>query len=289
MHRRVVRFRAAVLPELLIGTLLTLCLLPIALVLALIANALGAPVPGFDELIDRAWQAHHELILIARDGQGEVAQETVFRPADEAEADRIFARALAEAAALGVPLVETRDGTQTLAVWAAGRPLAEPEGGPDAEWLRQTAENGGYTVTSDEDGLTVTARTPHTPPAAALVMLLLITPFALPFARGRERLWDLVCDLRGLPPETLTLRADAAGLALSRARFGAVRQRALSPRAGLLGLRVLAIPSYGDKVEDRSAALHVRGDPSFSVILPGTDEAVEAARALLARALVERG
>lgn len=285
IHRRVVRFRPAVIVELLIGSLLTFCILPLAVALLLVAHALGLDLPGFDELLERAFPAVHELLLQRFDAAGKLAGEERFTPRDAAEGEALFQQALARAAEAGLPLLERVEG-EVRASWDPQRPLAEPAGGPDTAELLSRARAAGYTVQVEGGTLRLQADKAPVPAAAAVVMLVLASPFAVWFPHGRARLQDLVQDLRGAPPERLTLQADAGGLRLRRERFGALREEQAWARERIAALGILALPSYGDRVRPTDEQLTVRGVPDAAIRLPGPREGWEAVRALLVRALV---
>lgn len=276
-HGRERRLRPMFFVELLLACALTACLLPLAILLFVVVNALtGGQLFDVEDVLRRAYTEHHVLTLVGPDGAR--LQLTLDEEAQEAA---VMARLLGAVAARRLVLVEQLAGEAApVTVWDGAAPGRVRQDDPDD--AASAAEAEGWTVTRAEGALRLSAVAPPRPKLVAALLLSFGLPFLwwTPAQRAARR--ALLADWRGEPGERTTLTVSAEALTLTWSR-GAWEESLTVPRAALLGLAYQASLSVGEPVERRGPRLRLF--TPTQVHTASTAAPLDRAQVLLRRAL----
>lgn len=257
-HVRRSRFRWLVLVELVLFCAAFLCLLPVAVVAAVVLGVDELPIP---ELKGRFFYHWHEVEVEVLGADGARLHRVAFTPGGSEEGQAAVAAVLAAADANGLVVIETiRAGAVTpVEVWFGGQPLlAHPEARHE-ERAAGLLALGGLEVEDGGDVVTVTRGEAPTGRLVAWVRLLLLWPFAVWTARGRADLAEAWLDARGVGPgrEVVEVRAD--GLAARRLRDDRPTWEQVVDGGDLLGLTYSATLGYDRDVGVRPPSLRLVG------------------------------
>lgn len=245
-------FRWMFLVELLLVVLFLLCLIPLALLVALIAGSDVFEDFSLEKLARRAWRYHQEIqVQLLGPNQTEIGR-AVARPRDSAEADALVRSVLVAADGAGITVVHTVGGgiSAHLGTWYGGQPLLTAPSPRNADRARRALERAGVRIDETDDMLTVVVTDTARPAWKAVLFLIFGAPFFVWTARGRQDLAEAIADLRGQPPRSLTVevRADEVHVVEQRG------QTVLS-RFDVDGAELLAIAHQPVIRDDRELSL----------------------------------
>lgn len=218
-------FRWMFLIELAIVLAFFLCLIPVAILIAL---TLGGDVLedfSLESFARRAWRYWQEVHVELIGPEGTVVGRAMTRPRDNAEADAVVRSVLVAADATGLTVVHTFGGglSAHLGTWYGGQPLLTAPAPRDPARARRALERAGVELDETESSLSLAFNDKVRPKWQAALLLAVFWPFLLWTARGRTHLSDLMLDLSGKPPISTVIEVRADGLYVSERRDDVVR------------------------------------------------------------------
>lgn len=247
------------LVEILIALMFLVCLIPVALVFALVLGA--SVIEGFDleMFARRAWRYWQEIHVELIGAEGAVTGRAMALPKDNAEAEAVIRSVLVAADTAGLTVVHTLGGGASahLGTWYGGQPLLTAPSPREPARARRALERAGIDLSETEDSITLTFSDPGRPSWQAALLLVLFWPFLIWTQKGRDHLADLVLDLRGKPPPITSVEVRADGLHVVERREGVVRFTLDVDGADLLAIAYQPVVGEDRELSLQSARLRI--------------------------------
>lgn len=265
-HVRARRFRVLFLVEVALAILLSLIVIPVIILLAIFGDADELPTPSFESLGRRMWVTWRETRVSLIDVHGQTARTAVTTVDTEAGGDRLLGQVLAHANRGRVAVVERVDGGVVSSVWFGGQPLMlGPEAIDEARAWR-VLQHEGVQLEDDGQGKCVISLRKDPPGRlGSLVGVVLLLPFSVWTADGRERLASLWASARG-HATVACFEIDAHGVSYRKTRGADELDRARIDRADLLGVGHAVLLSPAPTVTIRGPYLRLQTADSAVVL-----------------------
>jgi hypothetical protein len=258
-HIRRRRFRWLGILEAVGAVLLCACIVPLALVLAVVGEDNSFNHVDVFPIQPRFFHYHHD-IAIRLDAEP-LAPSEVYTPDDEDDGNAFVVNVLDAARALGLTVVEGVVAPTFLpgAVWHTRHPLLAARSPASRHPLEERLSHAGFSVSRAVPGSVVLSRDlPRTPRLMALLCLTLVLPLTVVLfwsESWRRLLSTLLDDSRERPPARQELLVQSTEVHLQTVRGARTWDVLHLDRTDLLGISYAPSLGYDRNVTVRAPAL----------------------------------